>query len=107
MGVSVSRLSHLFKGETGTSLAAYVRGKRLKWAAETLLLSTLSVKEIALAAGFRSTSHFVHQFRREFGVTPRLFRQDDRAACTVGNNRSASGVSVARNRHFALKSTID
>jgi len=42
--------------------------------AAPVLLSTLSVKEIAYAAGFRSQSHFVQAFKRAFGTRPRQYR---------------------------------
>ena len=74
-GLSVSRLSRLFKSETGVELAAAVRTARLRHAAEMLVLSTRSVKQIADAVGFRSTSHFIARFRREFGTTPRQYRR--------------------------------
>jgi transcriptional regulator GlxA family with amidase domain len=74
VGLTVSRLSRLFRKETGHALAAHLRSARLDRAAQLLLLSTLSIKEIAYAAGFRSQSHFVQAFKRAFGTTPRQYR---------------------------------
>jgi len=35
----------------------------------------LSVKEIGYELGFKTSSHFVASFRREFNVSPQEFRQ--------------------------------
>ncbi len=74
VGLSPSRLGHLFKAGTGTSPAAYRRAVCLKRAAEMLVLSTRSVKEIAFVLGFRSVSHFIRDFKHAYGVAPRQYR---------------------------------
>jgi AraC-like DNA-binding protein len=35
----------------------------------------MSIKEIAMRAGFKSQSHFSSLFKAHFGATPRSFRQ--------------------------------
>ena len=48
--------------------------------AATLLRNTrLSVREIALAAGYHNSSHFYHLFERHFGVSPAAYRADAQA----------------------------
>jgi transcriptional regulator GlxA family with amidase domain len=74
VGLTSSRLSSLFRKETGRSLATCLHTARLNQAARLLLLSTLSVKEIAHAVDFRSASHFVRAFKHAFGTTPRQYR---------------------------------
>ncbi len=74
VGVSPSRLWHMFKVQTGLTPAAYLRSARMLRAAELLLLSRQSVKEIAPAVGFKSVSHFVHAFRRAYSMPPRHYR---------------------------------
>jgi AraC family transcriptional regulator of arabinose operon len=76
VGLSVSRLSHLVKAETGRAIGEHIRVTRLRQAAELLLLSPAGKKEIAFAVGFRRTSHFVQAFRRAFGRTPGQYRKD-------------------------------
>lgn len=73
-GISLSHLSHLVKMETGRSVASHIRSQRVAVAAELLLLSNRSVKEIAFTSGFARASHFVQTFRREFGCTPQQYR---------------------------------
>ena len=74
--LSASRLWHMFRTQTGVSPAAYARRARMQRAAELLVLSKHSVKEIAFSVGFRSSSHFVRAFRRAYGMPPRQYRAD-------------------------------
>jgi len=73
--LSPSRFRHLFKHETGTSPAQYLKELRLRKAAKMLRTSFLSVKQILKRVGLGSTSHFVHDFRRLHGVTPTAYRR--------------------------------
>lgn len=73
--LSPSRLRHLFKQETGTSPAQYLKEFRLR-KAETMLRTTfLSVKEILNLVGIASNSHFVRDFRSMHGMTPTAYRR--------------------------------
>ena len=73
--LSPSRFRHLFKQETGTSPAQYLRDLRIR-KAETMLRTTfLSVKEVLKQVGINSNSHFVSDFRRANGMTPTAFRK--------------------------------
>ena len=56
---------------TGLSPNQYIRKKRLKKAKELLEVGVYStVKETALAVGFRNFSYFSKQFYKEFQVLP-------------------------------------
>jgi AraC family transcriptional regulator of arabinose operon len=70
VNLSASRFRHLFKEETGFSINQYLRERRLERAEYLLRTTFLSIKEVALEAGLRSTSHFVHYFKKKYGVTP-------------------------------------
>jgi AraC-like DNA-binding protein len=75
VGVSPSRLQHLFKDEVGCSIRAYVRKRRL-WRAAVLLASTdLRISEVLWSVGFTDAANFTHAFKRAYGVTPRRFRE--------------------------------
>ena len=75
VGLSPSRFRHLFKQETGTSPAQYLKDFRLR-KAETMLRTTfLSVKQILKRVGLRSNSHFVHDFKKIQGMTPTAYRR--------------------------------
>ncbi len=72
--ISPSRLSHLFKQETGSSVDDYRRNRRLQQAARMLLSTDMSVKEIAYELGYRHTSSFVRAFKAELESSPADYR---------------------------------
>jgi len=74
--LSASRLCHLFKSETGTPPARYLRLMRLRNAADLLKNTALSVKEVAGRLGFDDVSRFVEQFRKAYGLTPSRYRRE-------------------------------
>ena len=69
VGLSPSRLRHLFRQGTGISLRNYLRWQRLlsalHWSAEGL-----SLTEAAHAAGFSDSAHLSRFFRASFGLKP-------------------------------------
>ena len=73
MAMSSSRLSHLFKIQTGVSPARHLKLIRLQRAEDLLENSSLSIKEISAAVGV-DFSRFVRVFREAYGVTPRQYR---------------------------------
>ncbi|SRR5260370_30134399 len=70
VNLSPSRLHHLFKAETGKAPMLYLRSIRMRKAAMLLASSPLSVKELAHRVGYKSYSHFIHDFKREHGIPP-------------------------------------
>jgi len=72
--LSPSRLRHLFKQETGTTPSHYLKIARLVKAELLLRTTFLSVKEIMNLVGLPS-SHYVREFRREYGLSPTEYRQ--------------------------------
>ena len=75
VSLSPSRFRHLFKQETGTSPAQYLKEFRLRKAEKMLRTSFLSVKQILKQVGLRSNSHFVHDFKKTHGMTPTAYRR--------------------------------
>jgi AraC family transcriptional regulator, arabinose operon regulatory protein len=73
--LSTSRLTHLFKQETGSTVKHYRRGHRLHEAARMLTSTDMSIKEIAYHLGYRHTSSFVRAFTVEFGLSPSRYRK--------------------------------
>lgn len=67
--ISRSRLSHLFKEYTGTSLWNYIITRRIQYA-RTLLLKGTSITATCYECGFRDYAHFVKVFTRINGVSP-------------------------------------
>lgn len=74
IGLSSSRLSHLFKVEIGHSIVETLIQMRLRQAALLLQYSNRNATEIAQDVGFQNYNHFANQFKRYYGVKPRDYR---------------------------------
>lgn len=72
--LSPSRLSHLFKEQTGDSVLEMFLKLRLRHAAQLLRHTTLPVSEVAEKVGFRSPFYFTKQFTSYYGVSPSKYR---------------------------------
>jgi len=72
--LSPSRLSGLFRQETGASVMAYRNELRLVKAAQLLLHSNLRVAQIGQRVGYTEQAFFSRIFRRHLGMSPRQYR---------------------------------
>ncbi|MFE4870317.1 helix-turn-helix domain-containing protein [Streptomyces sp. NPDC056682] len=72
--VSHNHLTRLFRAETGLTVIAYVRRRRLERARHLLQSSTLSIASIAAAVGIADLQAFNKACRRELGAGPRAVR---------------------------------
>jgi AraC family transcriptional regulator of arabinose operon len=75
VNLSPSRFRHLFKQETGKGPAQYLKEFRLRKAEKMLRTTFLTVKQVAKQVGIASNAHFVHDFRKLFGMTPTAYRR--------------------------------
>ncbi|WP_372238253.1 helix-turn-helix domain-containing protein [Paenibacillus sp. FSL R7-0273] len=75
LGLSGSRLSHLFKENTGTSLSGYIVLHKLQKAVY-LIFNGAPITEAAMEAGFDSPSHFAATSKRMLGMSAREIRRD-------------------------------
>ncbi len=73
--LSSSRLRHLFREQTGITLWRYQNRLRMRRVAWLLTNTQLPLKEIRYQVGIADESHFHKFFKREFGMTPRRFRE--------------------------------
>ena len=73
--VSTATLMRHFRTSFGCTPMEYLRRLRLRHAAELLLNSSLSVKEISDMSGFATQAYFFRAFRRDYGVSPAGFRK--------------------------------
>ena len=73
-GLSVSRLAHLFRDETGMSIQSYIVERRLLMAAMLIVQSDEQISQIAYRVGFGDVSNFNHSFKRRFAMSPREYR---------------------------------
>jgi len=77
VGISETYLSKLFKKETGTSVSAYIRSRRIEAAQNMLKFSEYSYEEISNHLCFSSQSHFTSIFKKETGCTPKVYRDQN------------------------------
>lgn len=75
LGQSVRSLERRFLAACGLSLLAYQRRLRLHHACQLLVTTHEPITAVALASGYSDHSHFTREFRKAFGVAPRLYRQ--------------------------------
>ncbi|MFF4353444.1 helix-turn-helix domain-containing protein [Streptomyces sp. NPDC001530] len=73
-GVSHNHLTRLFRTETGTTVVAYIRRRRLERARHLLRASTLSIPAVAASVGIPDLQAFNKACRRELGASPRVLR---------------------------------
>ena len=73
-GVSRQHLLKLFRNHYGTSPTRYLYERRLGVAADQLMHTGLSIKEIAEKSGFANEFHFSRKFKQAYGESPRSWR---------------------------------
>ncbi|ONI87678.1 AraC family transcriptional regulator [Saccharothrix sp. ALI-22-I] len=81
-GVSHNHLTRLFRAETGDTVVAYIRRRRLERARHLLRESTLPIPAVAAAVGFTDLQSFNKACRRELGAPPRAVRAGVRHVTT-------------------------
>lgn len=69
LALSVSRISHIFKNETGISILKYINKKRLQLAKD-LIQKGESFINISIKCGFQDYTSFFRTFKKEFNITP-------------------------------------
>lgn len=79
-GVSRSSLAALFRRIVGVSPMAYLARWRLLLAARVLRDEGLSVREAADRVGYEADAAFSRAFKRQFGVAPGAYRQQQPSA---------------------------
>ena len=66
----------MFKKQTGQTLISYVTELRMNHASQLLLMSNMTVIQIANTLGYNSPSFFAQKFRQYFKVTPEQYRKN-------------------------------
>jgi two-component system, response regulator YesN len=80
--LSPSYLQRLFRQQTGFGMKRWLSERRLQRAADLLVNSYMSVKEIAYGVGYEHVSSFIRAFERRFARAPASFRkQSNRTKC--------------------------
>lgn len=94
--VSRTHFFRLFKEQTGQTPYQYHLQLKLRRAGEMLRDSSLTVKEVATALGFRSAYHFSKLFRAKTGTSPRAYRQHWRTTASASRLPPASSALIVR-----------
>lgn len=77
IGITRGYLSSCFKEVFQLSVQEYITEYRLKKAKEMLADSDLKIKEIAFNTGYQDELYFSKVFKKKYGVSPRVYRQED------------------------------
>jgi AraC-like DNA-binding protein len=88
-GLSVFRVSHLVKEQTGKTVLQHILQLRVHKAQQLLERTSTSCPEIAYAVGFCDQSYFIKHFKRLTGATPARYRRTRLAAITPANGAPA------------------
>ncbi|WP_282610312.1 GlxA family transcriptional regulator [Pelagibius sp. Alg239-R121] len=75
IGLSQRQLERYFKRYMGCSVVQFSQLMRLQYARVLLTTTRLSIREVSVASGFNSMSHFSHAFLKCFGKKPSQYRQ--------------------------------
>lgn len=74
--VSKYYIAHVFKDQIGMSIHTYITKKRLK-ACSDAILNNMEISKAFLLYGFKDYSCFYRAFKKEYGVSPRQFHQEN------------------------------
>ena len=85
--VSSSRrqLQRAFAEVGNTTFRQYLTGVRMDRAAEMLLSTDLTVREVAHTVGYRQPAQFAKAFRRRHGLAPSDYRAESRQFGSLDN----------------------
>ncbi|MGG1516067.1 helix-turn-helix domain-containing protein [Paenibacillus oryzisoli] len=75
VGLSASRLAHVYKASTGMSIIDSLNEMRIRQAAILLAHTDRLATEVAVDVGFQNYNHFAAQFKRRYGMSPRAYKE--------------------------------
>lgn len=75
VNLSPSHLRHLFKEETGTSPARFLKTLRLERAKGLIEGTFLNMKQIMDRVGIKDRRHFAKDFKKAYGLAPAEYRK--------------------------------
>jgi AraC family transcriptional regulator len=80
VGISVSHFSRAFRTSVGLPPHQWLLRQRISAAKQLMTVRSLSLAEIAIAAGFANQSHFTRVFSSLVGVSPGVWRREVQGA---------------------------
>lgn len=87
--MSPSALNAVFTEATGLAPYQFVKRLRLDSASALLIQGDLSVSEVSRHVGYASLSHFVNEFKRFYGATPREYASTQRQTILLAVGEAA------------------
>ncbi len=99
VGLSSSRLRHLFTSQVGGAPVTYRRWRRLWFAAE-LLGRGEKIVDAALESGFSDSSHLTRTFVEMLGISPRVFQGSKTIVLSTGSKTAKSDNKSVPKVHF-------
>lgn len=76
--ISPNYLSKIFKDGTGMKFSDFLLQKKLEKAKELLLSDKkITITQIANMLGYYNSTYFISLFKRNFGITPGMFRKEN------------------------------
>ncbi|MGE3288952.1 MAG: AraC family transcriptional regulator N-terminal domain-containing protein [Pseudonocardia sp.] len=90
VAMSPSAFAHVFRDVTGMSPYQFVKRMRLDRARMLLVEEQLTASEVSRQVGYANLSHFINEFKRHFGVTPRAYADAQRGTVTWRLARSTA-----------------
>ena len=77
LGISRAYLNYVFQNELGQSIQQCLISFRMHKAANLLVSTTLTIKEISHAIGYADQLTFSKAFKKKFGSSPKQYRIDN------------------------------
>lgn len=96
-GISMSRLSHLFKECFNKSFQNFVLRVRCEKAKELLRYSDMNLLDIAMTCGFSDPKYFNQGFKKTYGCSPKEYRK---------NHDLARQISLGSNNDTSVNATV-
>jgi AraC-like DNA-binding protein len=91
-GLSPAYFSKRFRLVTGMGMKEYLTYARLKHAEAELVSTSHSIKEIAENTGFSDSNYFKDVFKKQYGLSPRNYRNSRRTDIVEDQERILNGV---------------
>ncbi|WP_236795595.1 AraC family transcriptional regulator [Amycolatopsis sp. GM8] len=92
--MSPSALTTVFADATGMGPYQFVKRMRLDRASALLIEEDLNVSEVAREVGYTSLSHFINEFKRYFGTTPRGYAEAQRQVVAMRVDEATRPIAV-------------
>ena len=73
--LSISTFKRRFRERYSVSPHKWITERRLEVAQTALTTTNLRIKEVVEVCGYINTSHFISQFKRQYGITPARLRR--------------------------------